>query len=413
MNVNDEVFIPEGVDPNKLALILGEVGWTLVGGREGAYGRFSPPSGAASSNSLLVPLDEEAPEFSFLMEAALRQLSEDRDLWSRTLSPRLVVNIADEFKFRRESPAPSGMISWRSGEQLISSARRTLLAGAKSYVAPIRHFSNKFGQFANRYLDSVLMGQTAPGSYIVTAYAQADSMVPIHGGARALPDLVGANVAQSRQVSLAVIKAVEATVEAVEHFRQHHSLAGFEEGVNSGVSYEMATALLAMTSDSDGADISVDLNSALPVFGQSRSVRFDLLGSDAPILERAASVLVEQGPAERAVISGRVHLLAKKVAGSPGVFGVESLSGGQPKKVRVRLAEEDDYHEAVRAHEEDLAIRVSGNLEREGNLNWLYNAAVVETLGPIDLLLQRPGRLTRSTDIEGQIDLFGDEVQGG
>ncbi|WP_157869999.1 MULTISPECIES: hypothetical protein [unclassified Streptomyces] len=409
MNIDDELFIPEGVDPNKLALILSEVGWTLVGGRDGSYGRFSPPNEGAN---LLVPLDEQAPEFSFLMEAALRQLSEDRDLWTRTLSPRLIVDIADEFKFRRESSAPSGMISWRAGEQLISSARRTLLAGAKSYMAPIRHFSNKFGQFANRYLDSVLMGQTAPGSYIVTAYAQADSVVPIHGGSRALPDLVGANVAQSRQVSLAVIRAVEATVEAVEHFRHHHSLSGFEEGVNSGVSYEMATALLAMTSNSDGADISVDLNSALPVPGKSGSVRFDLRGSDAPILERAANVLVEQGPSERAVISGRVHLLAKKVAGSPGVFGVESLTGEQPKKVRVRLAEEEDYHEAVRAHEEDLAIRVSGNLEREGTLNWLYNATVVETLGPIESLMQRRGRPVRPSAVEGQIDLFGDEPRG-
>ncbi|MER7763491.1 hypothetical protein [Streptomyces sp. NPDC097619] len=406
MNVHDDVFIPEHVDPNKLALLLEEVGWKFVGGRDGSYGRYAPPQNARAAETLLLPLDGEAPEFSFLMDAALRQLSEDRDLWIRTISPRLATNIADEFKFRKESSAPSGLIAWRAGEQLISSARRTLLAGAKSYVAPIRHYSNKFGQFANRYLDSILMGQTAPGSYIVTAYAQADSAVPIHGGIKSSPDLVGSNVAQSRQVSLAVMKAVEATVEAVEHYRGHNSMAGFEQGVHNGVSYEMATALMGMAANSDGADISIDLNPALPTPGLRSSVRFDLKGSDAPILEKAANALVEHGPAEMAVISGRVHLLAKKVAGSPGVFGVESLSGSQPKKVRVRLAEEDDYHEAVRAHDEDLVIRVSGNLEREGTLNWLYNARVVETLGPIEYLIQRPGRINRQPD--AQLGLFED-----
>ncbi|MFF7703248.1 hypothetical protein [Streptomyces lydicus] len=408
MNSRTDAFIPENVDPLKLANILEESGWKLVGGRVGSYNRLSPPGeNPIFPGSLLIPLDEDAPEFHELLKAALWQLSEDRDLWTRTISPRLFVEISDEFKFRKESSAPSGMISWREGEKLISSARRALLAGAKSYISPIRHYSNKFGQFANRYLESVLMGQTAPGSYIVTAYAPVDASVPLRGGSRAVPDLVGSNAAQSREVSLSVVRAVEATVEALEHYRVHHSLSGFEEGVPNGVSYEMTTALLGIASESDGADITIDWDPTLPVIGQSSSVKFDLRGSDAAVLEHASNVLAEDGASERATISGRVHLLAKKQAGSPGVFGVDSLMGGQPKKVRVRLASEDDYHEAVRAHEEDLAIRVSGNLEREGTLNWLYNASVVETLGPIDELTQRRGRMDRGRSVHpGQDPLF-------
>lgn len=401
---------PNSVDPQKLASLLVEAGWSIIGGRAGSYRRFSPPQGSPFfTGSLLIPLDEDSPEFPLLMEAVLRQLTEDRDLWTRTLSPKLIINISDEFKFRKESEAPSGMISWRAGEQLITSARRTLLAGAKSFISPIKHYSNKFGQFANRYLESVLMGQTAPGSYIVTAYAPADAAVPIHGGSRSTPDLIGSNVAQSRDVSLAVVRAVEATIEAVEHYRAHHSLVAFEDGVNSGVSYEMATALMGITSQSDGADITVEWDSAVPIVGRSDSVTFDLRGSDTQILERGANILVEQGPSERVTVTGRVHLLAKKEAGSPGVFGVETLGGGkQPKKVRVRLAEEEDYHEAVRAHEEDLAIRVSGNLEKEGTLNWLYNASVVETAGPIELMRERIAR-GGERGIEGQIHLFEEQ----
>ncbi|MGN9791380.1 hypothetical protein ACTMTU_09790 [Streptomyces sp. OZ13] len=328
-----------------------------------------------------------------MMNAALRQLADDRDLWTRVLSPRLIVRTADEFRFRKESSAPSGMIAWREGEQLILSARKALLAGAKSFVDPVRHFSNKFGQFANRYLESILMGQTAPGSYIVTAYAPTDSEVPLRGGLQAAsPDLMSSNVAQSRDINLAVVRAVGATVEALDHYRAHHSMTGFAAGVQQGVSYEMTVALLGMASHSDGADITVDWDPSAPVPGDSASVTFDLRGSDAAVLEKAANELASDNRSERKTIVGRVHLLAKKEARSPGVFGVDSLESGQPKKVRVRLASDEDYHEAVRAHEEDLAIRVTGNLEREGTLHWLYNAAVVETLGPIEEVTQRRGR---------------------
>ncbi|MFI6659553.1 hypothetical protein [Streptomyces sp. HUAS ZL42] len=343
-----------------------------------------------------------------MMNAALRQLADDRDLWTRVLSPRLIVQTADEFRFRKESSAPSGMIAWREGEQLILSARKALLAGAKAFVDPVRHFSNKFGQFANRYLEGILMGQTAPGSYIVTAYAPTAAAVPLRGGVQsASPDLTGSNVAQSREINLAVVRAVGATVEALDHYKTTHSMTGFAAGVQQGVSYEMAIALLGMASQSDGADITVEWDPSRPIPGESASVTFDLRGSDAPVLEKAANELASDSRSERKTIVGRVHLLAKKEAGSPGVFGIDSLESGQPKKVRVRLASDEDYHEAVRAHEEDLAIRVTGNLEREGTLHWLYNAAVVETLGPIEEVIQRRARNSRSRSISpGQSELF-------
>ncbi|MFF2352456.1 hypothetical protein ACFVVL_22045 [Kitasatospora sp. NPDC058115] len=227
----------------------------------------------------------------------------------------------------------------------------------------------------------MLMGQTAPGSYIVTAFVPPTAGVPLKSEPE--PALEGLGSVSSRSVSEAVVKAVEATLEAVEHFRSLGTLSGFIEGVPNGVSYEMTNALLGMAAMSDGADITVDWDPAVPA-GGSQSVHFELKGSDAEVLGKAAQQLAEDTGPQYVTIIGRVHLLAKKQAGSPGVFGVESISSSLPKKVRVRLADEEDYHEAIRAHEEDLALQVSGRLEKEGNLSWLYNATVVRILGPLE-----------------------------
>ncbi|MFG3014859.1 hypothetical protein ACGFZB_31410 [Streptomyces cinerochromogenes] len=403
------VTLPARVDPEKLGALLEDAGWKRVGGRRGIYSRYLPPkvSDDWPEFSLMLPLDEEAPEFPETMRLALLQLSQDRDFWLRSVYPRLIVEASDEFKFRKESSAPSGFIEWRSGERLVESARRTLLAGAKSYMGPDRHFVNRHGRFAHRYLDQILMGQSAPGSYIITAYAPPNAGVPLSTSSTApsiaLPEL---GLASVRDVSQAVVRAVQATIEALDHYRSSGSLSGFEAGVVHGISYEMTNALLGIAENSDGADISVEWDPAIPSPDELDS-RFELQGSDVVPLNKAAMKLASDDSSRFTTMIGRVHLLAKKQAGSPGVFGIEALASGPAKKVRVRLSDEEEYHEAVRAHEEDLALQVSGRLEKEGNLSWLYDATVLRTLGPISDY----ARPSRPSVMRGQISLFADEVQ--
>ncbi|MFF1963359.1 hypothetical protein ACFVW5_07010 [Streptomyces sp. NPDC058232] len=402
--------IPAKVDPGKLTGLLEEVGWRPVGGRRGIYMRYLPPGidDSQGVSSLTVPLDSRAPEFIDAMRSALLQISEDSDSWVRYIYPRLVVDVSDEFRFRRESSAPSGFIDWRSGEKLIESARRTLVAGAKYFLSPGRHFVNRNGRFAGRYLDQVLMGQTAPGSYIVTAYAPPNADIPLSAGESS--GLLDVSVAHARQVSQAVVRAVEATAEAVEHYKYSGSLSGFEAGVSRGISYEMTQALLGIAANSDGADITVDWDSNIESV-TPESAHFEFSGSDAEPLSKAAVRLAEDKSSRMVTLIGRVHLLAKKQVGSPGVFGVEALTSGAIRKVRVRLADEEDYHEAIRAHEEDLALQVSGKLEKEGNLSWLYNATVIRTLGHVDEYQQRRARVAEVP--VGQMDIFGGVVAGG
>lgn len=235
-----EVSVPSArtVNAQRLTVLLKEAGWRLVGGRRGIYNRLAPPGSEPDlSGSLVVPLDSSAPEYYELMHAALSLLSSPQyyDLWQRDISPRLSAESTDEFRFRKDSAAPSGLISWKQGEGLIESARATLVAGAKSFMEPgRRYYNNRHGQFANRYLDTVLMGQTAAGSYVITAYAPANISVPLKGSQSQVLGLEGVDLTPARQVSTAIIKAVEATVEALEHHRATGSLSGLKLALSLG-----------------------------------------------------------------------------------------------------------------------------------------------------------------------------------
>lgn len=48
----------------------------------------------------------------------------------------------------------------------------------------------------------------------------------------------------------------------------------------------------------------------------------------------------------------------------------------------MRLSDPGQYHIAAAAHDEDNAVVVVGDLERDGSLYWLYNAHIQEVAGP-------------------------------
>jgi hypothetical protein len=406
MSFFDDGAIPDDVDPIRLTVLLEDAGWQLVGGRQNSYNRFRPPGEEDDrGGSILIPLDVEAPDFRDLLSAAILEIrsSSYREQWDRIILPRLTVEAVDQFRFRRETSAPSGLISWHEGEKLIESARLALLAGAKAYMERASYFGNKLGGFARRYLDSVFMGQTAPGSYVVTAYAPVDERVPIRGNSPNTLGFEGIDVIQSRKLNVSVVNALEATIEAMSHYRETASYAGFEAGVDRGVSYEMTVALAKIVDNAGEADISIEWDPLSPDPNLPAVQRFELRGSDAEILHTASTRLVAPPPAQRISVIGRVHLLTKKHVGGAGVVGIETLRPGDYKKLRVRMESAEDYHRAVQAHDNDLAVSVSGNVSREGNINWVYDAHLDAILGPIESIVH--GAYPGATQLDETMDV--------
>ncbi len=392
------------LDPERLALLLLEAGWRVAGQREGAYVRLAPPNEQRAS--VIVPLDRSAPEFDQAMSEALSDVERlvSRDVLESNLSGLLNAEPTDGFRFRAESNAPRGLIPWTHGERLIQHARLVLAAGAKAYIEPTGYFGNRFGQFANRYLDTVLMGQTSPGSYIVTAFTPSSALVPLTAG-QATDGLfhISAEAAPARAVGVAAWTAVHATTEAIAHYRETGSLSAFAEMVPRGVSHEMTVALRGLVEGSNGAEISVEWDPAIPAPADLPEARIDLHPADIDVLAKASNQLLEKvALAERATITGWVHLLTRREADGPGVIGVENLFQDKPKRVRVHL-NDDEYHQAVQAHDEARVVIVEGSIEREGNIYWMYHGRLVSVLSSVDEIrsqlaahakTQTPGQLT-------------------
>ncbi len=383
---------PSALTPERLSRALADVGWRMVGNRPGVYNRYAVNTDDGLEQMVIVPLDPKAADFQILLDTAWRAIQ--RSPFQSAVANLLNVRAHrafDALRFRKETSAPRGLIVWTAGEELIASARETLTAGAKAFMGPRRKFGPSHAQFAHRYLDSVFMGQTTEGSYIVTALAPVEAAIPVSH--RRLEDVPrDGDVVTGRAVTESVMRAVEATVEALHHYRASGSFSGFEEGAPIGVSYEIVGALHRLAENADEATVAVEWEPATQsLFDPPQSDRGYLLtGADAEPLERARQRLaVVSEPIPLTKVKGRVHLLTKKDADGPGVVGVHALTVTGSRRFRVRL-DSDDYHRAVAAHYQDAEVTVQGTLEREGNLSWLYKARLIdvsEAAGPYSDLL--------------------------
>jgi len=100
------------------------------------------------------------------------------------------------------------------------------------------------------------------------------------------------------------------------------------------------------------------------------------------VTSAAAHLAVDRARMTRETVIGRVYIASRKEAGSPGVFSLE-LADGPVRRVRVRLRNEAEYSHATRALDENLILAVIGDLERDGNVHWLYDAVVLAVAGSV------------------------------
>jgi hypothetical protein len=254
------------------------------------------------------------------------------------------------------------------------------------------------------------MGQTAPGSYVVSAFVPTRGVVPLTGhhnvgeSQERLFDPTSEEVASTRLIGISTWTAMAATAEAVKHYRDTGSTAAFQDLVSRGVSHEMTMALRGLVEGSDGAEISVEWDPVVPIPKEMPAPTIELRPADVDVLTRGSGeLLAKVATPERATFTGWVHLLTKKEARGPGVIGVTNITYEKPARVRVHLGEED-YHRALIAHDEDRAVIVEGVIEREGNIYWMYQARLVGVLASLDEI-RKQHRLRPRRLIPGQLEM--------
>ncbi|MFD5410838.1 hypothetical protein [Streptomyces nojiriensis] len=373
--------IAEHLTDSQLALALRTNGWERYGGQDLSYSRWRPVGPAGESpRGLLLPENREASDYFELLSQAVARAwglgdNRIRAILERAASAR---SLGDEMKFHKESRTRKGTIAWTAGEDLLAGAHKSMVVAAKTRRSKAAYYGNSNSYLAKSFLDSVLMGQTEIGSYVVTAYAPPDEVFTERKiAANGMVPLIGAH--SGREITQGLVSVLEAARESVDHFNSSGSTHGFMAYVDRGLCYELTQAVRSLIRDSDGAEVEVEFNSAEELIAGSAGDRHKLEFSpaDYAALEVAGNLLAATAQVEFVTVLGTVTLLERPKAGSPGVARLDVVGGTAARKMRVRLKVED-YDMAVDAHRNNLALRISGRQELEGNFYWLYDPQIIE-----------------------------------
>lgn len=376
----------DDINPDHVNLLLEQTGWERRGGRPGSYSRWVLPTvaGVTEPASVIIPLDRRNADFTELLEEALsrlRQLASTHRPWAMPVLRELTHAPGDELRFRKNIPTTRGAVPWSAGEELFSGARGILVAGAKARLSRQAYYGQKNGRFAKRFLESVLMGQTEEGSYIVTAFTPPTQKFPERETQEISPPFSDVPSYTGREITETVVSALTATEEALEHFQNTNSLSAFTAGVQAGVSRELTESLHSIVRDTTEAEVEV-LWSLEPVMiedARPADRAFVFTGNQAPILERASLELSTATPSEYVQVTGWVSVVARPKRGEPGLIRLKVISGSEAATLQVRLNEEQ-FEIATTAIAQELGLSVTGRQEREGNRYWLYNASRLRTV---------------------------------
>jgi hypothetical protein len=277
----------------------------------------------------------------------------------------LLVTSADVIRVRlAHRELEDGSLPLEEGALFFQKAKDMMLAAACATAGPRAYFPSKKPNQAMDYLRKTRLGQTEPGSFVLTIISRVPPSLSASNGA-----LFEMEEPFERRVALTLAQSLTAVGTAAASAASTGSVESFISAVPKGVSANLCDALVGMTG-------SLDSRRALEVafsWSRNRPLSSDqsipgkiLIPPDAmPMIAEAGRYFKETSPREDFELRGPVVKLERAENAATGRVTVLGFVDDQPRKVTFELSE-PNYHQAITAHKQEQTVVCYGVLLREG-----------------------------------------------
>jgi len=270
-----------------------------------------------------------------------------------------------------------GTIPINDGVLLIAKAKDLLSAVARSIYAKRKQFTRGAPKEAKDYLETLLLGQTEIGSYVVNVLAPSQ---PMDDG----PDIVTATPL-GQAITSNLVSSLKALEKASVTYDQNGDLRAFDEAVLGGVSSNMCDALLGFSGEKHNRAFEITVAAApSPLFGTVPE-KFVFGGKDVALLETATGYYKGDYLLPQRRLTGHITKLSRPKDQTSGTITVESNLGDVDRLVQIELMG-DDYHQALVAHDKSKMVRVEGDVHIKSKSAQLLNPKNFGVIENEDLL---------------------------
>lgn len=257
-----------------------------------------------------------------------------------------------------------GTIPINDGVLLITKARELLSAAARSLYAKRRQFTRGAPNEAKEYLQTLLLGQTEVGSYVVNLIAPVQDVV-------VEPEMVNA-IPLGLAITSNLVSSLRALEKATATYEEKGDLRAFDEAVLAGASSNMCDALLGFSGEKRNRTFEITVTAAPSRLFETTPVRFVFDGSHVEMLEVATGYYKGDYILSERRLTGYITKLSRPKDETFGTITIDSILGDVERKVQVEL-DSDDYHQAVIAHDNSKMVRVEGDVHIKSKSAQLLN----------------------------------------
>ncbi|SOE37555.1 hypothetical protein [Delftia acidovorans] len=274
------------------------------------------------------------------------------------------------------SDTAGGTIPINDGVLLIENAKDMLMSAAMAMFSKRRIFSGKPPKNAASYIESLLLGQTEVGSYVVNV------LVP-QENSPSQSALEGAEPVEG--VALSLAHSLEALLVAGEKYDKSGKITEFDAAVRSGVSANLCDALMGFSGQSQQRNFEIKISGAAgPWFdGETKVFSFDI--DNVRVLKVASGYYRDDYILNRRLVRGFVRKLHRDKGADFGKVSVEARINESDRSIQIEL-DAKEYHDAVTAHDKQMWIECLGDVHVKGRMARLLNHSGFRILASGELL---------------------------
>jgi len=355
------------VSPAALTAYARAGGWS----KTETYGNHSDVYNGGTLPEIIVPRTKHLADYASVVARLIKIFADAAEMNEIALYNDLAT--ADRDIIRVRVGGEDSTVDINSGTSLVSGARDMLLAAACSLNNPKPLYRAGANREAADFVNQVRLGQTEPGSFVVTLLPPVvapPTQKPL------MPDTEDINPPVARRVTCRLHDALAATREAIER-TMGGDTGVFAEAVASGTSANLCDALAQMTEPFHELEVRVTWARTRPMPTAHSTVRFNK--DDTPVLSEAARVFRNREPIPDVHLPCSVQKLQRDDGETDGTVTLRTSIEDKIQSVTAALSQ-SDYNQAIDAHKGKVPIIATGDLDRFGQRWRLLNPRIVAVI---------------------------------
>ncbi len=378
MNKNETIQLIQSIYPENIEKYLIGAGWQLDKAIERKANIWHRSEDEHYDLEVFQPIDRSLRGYSQRVVEILDSLSEFESRSIFDIAKDIVNFNSDLVKVRViHSDVEGGSIPLDDGVLLIENAKELLVSSTLSTFVKKRFFSGGRSRDAQNFIDSLRLGQTEVGSFIVSILA------PIKYIESKQVDATKSSLTRSVTQNLA--RSLSAINSAIDKFESNGNFMVFEEAIEKGVSANLCDALIGISGVSKSRDFEISFQlSGLDANAKEIRKSIEFMAKKVPVMETASDYYKGSYVINGYNLYGIVIKMQHEPGQDFGIVHASSLVNGQEKNISFKLNLEE-YWQAVHAHESETPVSCNGDLSVTPRSATLLNPNGFKIVGMQDM----------------------------